>query len=322
MYIKYTYNAGSTMTNIIDDLVKIFGGESDSANYSTDCNLASTTIDNRLVANTPDWLIHDNIAGTNSQTIKHSRYDNASKFNYVKVDGSVLNNIYLKTYETWDNTTHTGVNETYSSQYSSSSCVIDTVNGGFISIYSTPRCLHINNNKGAATNGSTVIEKNRIDSFDTDTLSLPNIVHFRNNFGGVQLDSNAHATYIAGVPRWKNSDNFTDTVTSTASYGYITGPFGMQSSTSQALAYTFNGIVSYDTYSDSGSPIKSIMPIYYTMNISGNRAYLNNLSDVSDLFIVNMISPAIGDILVVGSNEYAVIGLQYGTHLSFACKVL
>lgn len=148
MYAVYNYKAGSSVTNLINDLVKLATGETNKANLSADCVQANTTIISTVAAG---WTVHDADAGANSQVIKCLQADGTT-MKYFRLTG-VSNTSYRGTaYESWNATSHTGTNPTGDTN----GFMIgdwDTVNGGYFYIYVSPRTIFMRPYHTAAWKG-------------------------------------------------------------------------------------------------------------------------------------------------------------------------
>ena len=112
MFSQYTYKAGSTLANVLSDIIAILTGETDKNNLSSDCELTSTSIWSTVAAG---WTLHDAAAGADAQCIKALCEDGVT-YKYVVIDMSATNTLVTKVYESWDAVGHSGTNLCYGSE--------------------------------------------------------------------------------------------------------------------------------------------------------------------------------------------------------------
>lgn len=106
MYSKYVYNAGSTATNILADIVAILTGETVKSNLSADCDQINTTITATVLAG---WTLHDADTGSGNGTVlKAAIYDDPLTFKYVHLYIGTSGYFQQRVYETWDEVMHSG----------------------------------------------------------------------------------------------------------------------------------------------------------------------------------------------------------------------
>jgi hypothetical protein len=109
MYAKYAYTPAATQANIMSDLVALLTGQTNKASLSAGCDQENTEI----IATIPSgWTLHDAAAGTNKQVLKAPFSYNGSLFKYLMLDHYVATEITLYGYETWNEVSHTGTNQT------------------------------------------------------------------------------------------------------------------------------------------------------------------------------------------------------------------
>lgn len=136
MYAAYCYKAGSNIANILSDLTLLITGTTDINALSTDCVKANTS----LVSVVPSgWTLFDNAAGTNQKCIRAVNQDDIS-YKYVILSLPDSSTIRLVLYESWNATTHTGINP---AALSHSLGIWSSGEGGYFYIYATARNLFI-----------------------------------------------------------------------------------------------------------------------------------------------------------------------------------
>lgn len=109
MFAKYSYLAGASQANIMNDVVLMLTGTTDKTLLSASCNQANTEI---LATYEPaGWILHDAAAGTNAKVIKAPCVGDAAQFKYVKITTNVsAGTIQTGLWESWNEVTHIGTN--------------------------------------------------------------------------------------------------------------------------------------------------------------------------------------------------------------------
>ncbi len=207
MFAKYEYQAGSSLANIMSDIVAILTGETVVANLSADCVDANSYINSTDAAG---WTVYDAIAGTNAQCLRALNAD-ASTYKYIVIDLNTANKLFCKVYQSWDSGAHTGTNLAYNSDNTTQGCQkIDTTNGGVLYIGSTARGVIFNSFAGGIWGVNTAgvyspigcFERTRAAGWDTAGAGYPPYVYFTGYFTEIGYSSNgADATISA--PRIK-----------------------------------------------------------------------------------------------------------------------
>ena len=134
MFARYDYKAGTTLANLIADVAAILTGTTDKATLSADCVQASTEIISTVAAG---WVMHDAAAGANKICLKSLNVDGGT-YKYMTLDFNTANQITVLGYESWNASTHVGVNPTY---YSGTNgyFAISISSGGTLFIFGSAR---------------------------------------------------------------------------------------------------------------------------------------------------------------------------------------
>lgn len=110
MYCTYVYNPAADKTQVLSDLVSLFTGETDKNNLSASCNKDET-----VILDTYDpagWEIWDADAGINRVAIRAPCNGDSAQFKYVVINTDTTDALNVVVYESWNNTTHVGINGT------------------------------------------------------------------------------------------------------------------------------------------------------------------------------------------------------------------
>jgi len=132
MYAEYHYKAGSTITNILNDIAAMLTGETNVASLSGDCITANSVIISAVAAG---WTEHDYATGINSRIIKSPHADNAALYKYLEIVYQATDQLYFRAYETWDAGSNTGTNVTSPT----STMYINLTKGGILFLFSSVR---------------------------------------------------------------------------------------------------------------------------------------------------------------------------------------
>lgn len=135
------------------------------------------------------WTLHDASAGANARAYKAANKDAAS-YKYIVLDYNTSNRIMIKTYETWNEVSHSGSNLAYSSDNSSYCQQVNLSAGGTLNIFATARYLLMESNNSGVIGSATgsawcgCLEITRDNPEDTAALGYPcwgwangNVVH-------------------------------------------------------------------------------------------------------------------------------------------------
>lgn len=178
MFAKYEYQAGSTLANIMSDIVALLTGETVVANLSADCVDANSYIFSTVAAG---WTVYDAAAGTNAQCLRALNLD-GSTYKYLVVDLNTANKMYGKVYQSWDAGAHTGTNLSYNSDSATLSALkIDATNGGVLYIGASARGTVMNSFAGGIWGVNTTgvyspiicYERSRAAAWDTAGAGYP-----------------------------------------------------------------------------------------------------------------------------------------------------
>lgn len=149
MFARYEYYSSATQANVLSDIVKIFTGETDVNNLSASCNKNITTITATIPAG---WTVFDAAASSTSQVIRASYVDSASTYKYVELKATSTSAFDIFGYESWNATTHVGVNKTGNT--SSYQPWTSSSNGRFL-LFSSARFLAIVGEYGTTYGGGS-----------------------------------------------------------------------------------------------------------------------------------------------------------------------
>ena len=260
MYSKYQYLSGVQATvqaNILADIVALVTGETNVANLSASCDKVNSQIISTVAAG---WALHDAAAGTNARCIKAPFADDANAFKYAVIDTNTNGSIYMKVYEGWNATTHTGTNLCSNNvQFFQQ---FDTVNGGTIHVFATARylCLASKLTTGAFGSGtyngaSGCFERTRFCPFDTPARGFPPFVYL--DFGYSSYAANGVST-----PR-KMERTGAFSVGTSATLDLVIVPYGIP--TSLAAVFSGQGKKILDA---SGQSMVPIFPVMVSDNVS------------------------------------------------------
>lgn len=110
MYAKYSFLAGATLANILNDVTNIIGGITDKALLSAACDQANTEILTTYEAS--GWTVHDAAASASSRVLSAPHADFGVK--YCKISSglglSSIPSLALSVAESWNAVTHVGTN--------------------------------------------------------------------------------------------------------------------------------------------------------------------------------------------------------------------
>jgi len=252
MFAKYEYAAGSSLANIMSDIVAILTGETVVANLSVACVDANSYINSTDAAG---WTVYDAAAGTNAQCLRALDAD-ASTYKYIVVDLNTANKQYCKVYESWNPGAHTGTNLSYRSNDSVyAGQKIDSTTGGVLYIGATARGVIFNSFVGgiwgidvaAVYSPEGCFERSRAAGWDTAEAGYPPYIWFNGYSIDVGYSSNG-TQGLNSAPRIKGLS------------GDLTG-----SNACFDLATEFGSGAGSSSY-----PIKSILP-----SVRGFDASLN-----------------------------------------------
>ncbi|MFZ5531484.1 MAG: hypothetical protein ACOY4U_10620 [Pseudomonadota bacterium] len=180
MFARYNYKAGSTLANVIADIVAILTGTTNVNSLSADCDTA-----NSLILNTyanASWVVHDSAAGTNKQVLKGARFDDGTSYEYLMLDFNTSGYVIMLMYETWNATTHAGTNVSSAGSWSSTTIHqrLNLTAGGSMIIYANAgKCCFMQSNIPAGIGASNanewtgVFQRSRLSPWDTAGAGYP-----------------------------------------------------------------------------------------------------------------------------------------------------
>jgi len=310
MFARYNYIAGSTVANIMADIVAILTGTTDKATLSASCDQANTYIYNTYT--NAEWILHDNAAGTNRVVLKGARFDAPTGYEYAMLDfSSVANKFGIKLYETWNETTHTGTNVALVSTNLSSNTAfyqrINTSAGGSTIIYANKgRCILFQGNTSTGYGDDTYkawlgcMQRSRLSPWDTVAAGYPISAVV---FGASMFSNLSYSGAPLAVCRIKNSagGDLTNSVECTLKSAWI-GCGGL------TLATPIKSTSYYETQSPVFKVPDGLGGFYAPLtNIYANNPYRGHLggsfSDVCDVWL-GVAYPFNLDEVVTGGKTY------------------
>lgn len=137
MFARYEYKAGTTLANMLSDVIAILSGQSNPANLSGDC-LASNTYILQTVAS--GMAVYDATAGTNKKVIRSLNADGTYKYITLDAGTATSGRFSFDAYDAWNTGTHTGTNQIYTGS-TSYYPAISTSAGGVLIIAAKPQYL-------------------------------------------------------------------------------------------------------------------------------------------------------------------------------------
>lgn len=143
MFATYIVFDVANSSDIIDDIGKILTGTTDPNLLSSNCNKGSSTI--RTDYSNAGWTMHDDTPGGDSIVVKSLHTGSTTQYKYAKITLSA-GYLLMLGYETWDNVTHSGTNQTSTSYVHSTGCrpfLGSDGNSGNLFIYADSMCLAI-----------------------------------------------------------------------------------------------------------------------------------------------------------------------------------
>jgi len=313
MFARYNYIAGSTVANIMADIVAILTGTTDKNTLSASCDKTNTYIYNTYT--NAEWILHDASAGTNQVVLKGARFDDPTNYEYALLDfDTVASKFGVKLYETWNETTHTGTNVAYVSTNLSSNTGfyqrINTSAGGSTIIYANKgRCILFQGNTATGYGDDTnkawlgCMQRSRLSPWDTVAAGYPisAVVFGASMFGALSYSGGPLA-----VCRIKNPDG-----------GSIVGSNDcvLKSAWIGCGGLTTATPIKGSYYYDSQSPVFKVpdgLGGFYAplTNIYANNPYKGHLggsfSDVCDVWL-GVAYPFNLDEVVTGGKTYVFI---------------
>lgn len=118
MYAVYTHDSSTTQANLVNDIILILTGTTNTASLSADCVTASSSITTTYAV--AGWTLHDASAGSNLQVVKALQQDGVT-YKYVGIQATSTTAFSIVVYESWNAGTHTGTNDVTSNSITWSS---------------------------------------------------------------------------------------------------------------------------------------------------------------------------------------------------------
>lgn len=224
MYASIRFNAGVTVDQIIDDIVKILTGETSLAALSASVDQVNSELYFNL--SPAGWEIHDDLRpGTKSVILKAPMTDMPGQFKYIRLRHRTFstsvawtsnNAVCVDVIESWDEIAHTGnlynrfdsggssLNTQSDGSYAS--IIFGTVSGqsGNVMISSSSKHLFFHHqpsmNSPNISGTSYITEHTRESPWDTVTNNYKNIIYSNRPIGGAHL-SNQYSDifYAVGI---------------------------------------------------------------------------------------------------------------------------
>ena len=205
MFTRYDYKAGAIAVNVVNDIVALLTGTSDKTLLSVDCVQASTVIINDGVTRPAGWSLWDAAAGVRSVGVRALNYD-GSTYKYVVVSHNNTTTLFVKLYESWNATTHVGVNLAVGSDITGTT--VNLALGGTLFISASARIittLGVISGVYDATPNS-IIEHSRDEPWDTPALNIPPTAYFSTSTSNIfSTFGNNGGSNAAAKPRVRNA---------------------------------------------------------------------------------------------------------------------
>jgi hypothetical protein len=135
-----------------------------------------TAVENFLTSH--GWSLWDADAGVNARAYRALNKDGLS-YKYVVLDWNTAGYLFIKTYESWDETSHTGSNLCYLSDNTAYAQRINLTSGGSLCVFAQSSYLIIQSNNSGTIGSSTgnawtgCIEVSRDNPNDTPDAGYP-----------------------------------------------------------------------------------------------------------------------------------------------------
>lgn len=204
MYARYDYRAGAATANVFADIVKILTGTTDKAQLSADCVQATTEIISVVPAG---WTLVDNNTGTANEVVVKAPCAKGVIDKFAKLRVSSSTTMHLQVAESWNASTHVGVNATHSSNIGIS---VNLANANTFYIAADERFFALIPVVGGAqpeTIGAFELKPGVL--YDMEGNGMPPVIATRfSSFGASTSNNSAH------IPRVK-ANNGTDSVSTT-----------------------------------------------------------------------------------------------------------
>lgn len=197
--MKYDYTAGSTVTNVLNDIVSLLTGTTNMSTLSANCiqiSSALTSDGSRLAG----WTVWDASSGVGTVCVRALNVDGTTyKYMVIAVDSNVLT---FKVYESWNATTHVGTNMSVAAITAQSSAL--SSGGTLYMSYSASCVIACTRINGVYTNSVFgILEHSRNEPWDTTALNIPPYGAINMMFGSTANGGNG-AGYMYSKPRRKN----------------------------------------------------------------------------------------------------------------------
>jgi hypothetical protein len=183
------------------------------------------------------WTLHDAAAGANARAYTAVCKDGVRQKTVV-IDFNTANRVYVKTYESWNATTHTGVNICHLSNDSNDGQQINLTAGGKLYAFATVRYLILFSSNGGVIGSALYssfcgcFETFTDNSEDTSAVGVP--CWLWANGGRLALSA---GSYPLSFPRLRNGG----VTTSASSNAYATTRVGVGSTMFPSVINAWNG---------------------------------------------------------------------------------
>lgn len=107
MFARLDFVAGTSVANLLSDVVAVLTGTTDKATLSASIIQNTSYIESTVSAG---WTIHDANPGTNKKVLSAPNPDGTAK--YVLLDANTAGYLLISCFESWNSSTHVGTNAT------------------------------------------------------------------------------------------------------------------------------------------------------------------------------------------------------------------
>lgn len=252
MYAVYTHDNSTSQANLVNDIILILTGTTNTASLSADCVTASSSI--TTTYDSAGWTLYDASAGTNTQVVRALQADGVT-YKYVAVNATSTSSLKLTIYESWNSGTHTGTNGVDSSAITWSSSTqhslyiyatqqqivigasvsgtfsspamaleIDNTPGSFIAGYPTTFTFNTANDLSQGQGPRIKHPNSTGDLTTTSTLFMTNInSDVNNNYQKGRIFRNASETVCMGLLNLMVTAGYNQTNFEYGAYGKLLG---------------------------------------------------------------------------------------------------
>lgn len=300
MFTTYSYAPKSTRQNVLNDVVSLLTGVTDKTLLSANCVQANTTIISDA-SRPAGWSVWDSAAGTNMVAIRAPNVDGET-YKYVVLDCSSTTYVYLRLYEYWNPTTHTGMNMANSSNSYGWTANL-TTGGTFIVSASAKSIFGFSVISGSYKDPVGIFERTRVEPYDTPARGLPPVVWGCSVLAGGYTSTSADSAF--------SSPRIVDTRTK-----------------DDLLNATLLPSSAYTTFSGGSQNLAGLGPEGTSVDAGGNEVYLLlpiNVSSMNrnfrggtlyEVWVAASTIGVTGDEVVYEGKPYYIMAGSYGSRIA------